>query len=381
VSSRRVSIRRTQFGLTMIELMVSIVIGLVVIGAMSYAYLGSKGAYRGNESLGRIQEAGRFALDAIARDVRRAGALGCGSFTSITNQPVTPSVLVPKGGSGDPTVLTVDPNSGNPMPVQGFVPSQYTQPVTQPTTWVLPSKGTRPATSAPSYWGGDILQLQIASGLPARMSAVVDPVNANITIADNTLPNSAAVNNFNPADYALLADCSSAAVFQITGASTATQPAVLSYLPPSGPTPALPASITLNTFPTVQHFDQVTYYVGQVPGNAAAPAQATALYRYSMSSGTVEEVVDNVEDMDVVYGIDTTPNDNVFSADTFVHAGGVPDWTQVVSIRVSLTAVGDQFGVAPTAQTLSLHGTATVAPDTRLRQVFSATAALRDRLQ
>jgi len=53
--------------------MVSITIGLVVVGAMTYLYIGSKGAYRGNESLARIQEAGRFALDAITRDVRSAG--------------------------------------------------------------------------------------------------------------------------------------------------------------------------------------------------------------------------------------------------------------------------------------------------------------------
>jgi type IV pilus assembly protein PilW len=375
LSRKRPAIWRAQRGLTLIELMISVVIGLVVVGAVTYVYVGSKGAYRGNESLARIQEAGRFALDAITRDIRRAGALGCGSVTSITNQAVTPTVLVPSGAPSDPTVLTVDAG-GKPVPILGFVPAQYTQPVAQPSGWKLPSSGARPTKiAAPTYVGGDILQMQIASGLPARVSGVVDTVNANIPIADNTLPNSTAV-NFNANDYALLADCSSAAVFQITGKPVGATPATLSYLPSSGPIPALPASITVNTFPTVQHFDQVTYYVGRVPGSASA----TALYRYSMSSGTVEEVVGNVEDMDVVYGVDTTP-DNVFAADSFVHAAGVADWSQVVSVRVTLIAVGDQLGVAPAAQTFSIHGAAALAPDTRLRQVFAATAALRDRLQ
>ena len=372
MSTKRSPVQGAQRGLTLIELMVSIAIGLVVVGSVSYVYLGSKGAYRGNESVARIQEAGRFALDAITRDIRRAGALGCGSVTSITNQPVTPAVFVPSGVPSDPTVLTVDAG-GNPVPIFGFAPAQYA-PAAQPSGWVLPSNGARPRKTpitAPAYWAGDILQVQIASGQPARMSGVIDAANANVTI---TLPNSAAL-DFNPNDYALLADCSSAAVFQVTGTLPGT-PATLSYKPSSGPIPALPASITLNTYPTVQHFDQVTYYVGQVPGSTA-----TALYRYSMSSDTVEEVVGNVEDMDVMYGIDTIPTDTVFAADTYVHAP-VPDWTQVVSVRVTLTAVGDQLGVAPAAQTFSIHGTVPApAPDTRLRQVFSATAALRDRLQ
>lgn len=380
MSRKRWPIQRTQRGLTLIELMISIAIGLVVVGAVTYVYVGSKGAYRGNESVARIQEAGRFALDSITRDIRRAGALGCGSVTSITNQAVTPAVFVPSGAPSDPTVLTVDA-SGNSIPIFGFAPAQYTQPVAQPSGWLLPSSGVRKPVSAPSYFGGDIMQLQIASGLPARMSGVIDAANANITIADNSLPNATAV-NFNPNDYALLADCSSAAVFQVTGTSAAATPATLSYKPSSGPIPALPGSITINTFPTVQHFDQVTYYVGQVPGTTA-----TALYRYSMSSGAVEEVVGNVEDMDVLYGVDNTPNDGVFAADTFLHAGAAglitsADWSQVVSVRVTLIAVGDQFGVVPAGQTFSIHGAPPAnAPDTRLRQVFSATAALRDRLQ
>ena len=77
--------RRPQLGLTLIELMVSIVIGLAVVGAVTYVYVGSRGAYRGNESLARVQEAGRFGLDSITRDVRRSGALGCGSLVSVGN--------------------------------------------------------------------------------------------------------------------------------------------------------------------------------------------------------------------------------------------------------------------------------------------------------
>ena len=63
-------------------------------------------------------------------------------------------------------------------------------------------------------------------------------------------------------------------------------------------------------------------------------------------------------------------------------------WPNVVSVRVSLIAVGDQMGIAPAAQSFPFHGAGTggtpvtwTAPDTRLRQVFTVTATLRDRLQ
>ena len=376
--------RCAQRGLTLIELMISISIGLVVVGAVTYLYVGSKGAYRGNASLARIQEAGRFALDSITRDVRRAGSLGCGSLASIsTNQPVVPSVFVPSGTGNDPTVLTLDA-TGKTMPILGFKTAAFAAlPTAPPAGWVPPAGGVRPPPSAPTYWGGDILQLQVASGLPVRMSAGVDTANGTITIADNTVPGGTA--NFKQSDYALLADCSSAAIFQVTTAPPVTAPALLSYAT-GGAVPALPASISVNTFPTVQHFDQVTYYVGQVPNsNPVVPA----LYRYSMSSNTVEEVVDNIEDMDVVYGVDNTPNDGITAADIFEHADQVVDWSKVVSVRIALIAVGDQRGVAPANQTLLFRGNdpnptpsvAWNAPDTRLRQVFSASTALRDRLQ
>jgi len=86
--------------------------------------------------------------------------------------------------------------------------------------------------------------------------------------------------------------------------------------------------------------------------------------------------------MDVLYGIGA----NGAISGAFQHANtmAAADWTNVISVRVSLLAVGDQFGAAPAAQTFALHGTGalvTTAPDARLRQVFSASTALRGRLQ
>jgi len=370
----RLRLLHSQRGLTLIELMISVAIGLVVVGAVTYLYIGSRGAYRGNEALARIQDAGRFALDAIARDTRRAGALGCGSIASVAGQgPVNVNMIA--------TGLAVDA-SGQPVPITGFIPASYASvPTTAPTGFTAPAGFP--------YWGGDVLQLQIGSGVPVRVTAV-DTTGGTITVANNTAPSSSAP-NFNTPNYAVLANCSAAAVFQVSGSPSAGASAVLAYSPASAVVPLATSgrfSLSVDTYPTVQHFDQVTYYIGIVPHSVSTtfPNGLSALYRYSLSSGgPPEELVENVEDMDVSFGVDTTPTDNVVSADVYEKADVVTAagaWPNVVSVRVSLIAVGDQPGAAPAPQTLTLHaGTAWTAPDTRLRQIFSGTAALRDRLQ
>src|SRR5882724_12492398 len=68
-----------QRGLSLIELMISITISLIVMSAMTYIFVGSRGAYRSNENLARVQETGRFALDYIGQDLRMVSFAGCHS--------------------------------------------------------------------------------------------------------------------------------------------------------------------------------------------------------------------------------------------------------------------------------------------------------------
>lgn len=64
---------RVQAGLTLVELMISITLGLLVLLAIGSIYVGSRQTYRIQEDNARIQESGRFALEVIGRSVRQAG--------------------------------------------------------------------------------------------------------------------------------------------------------------------------------------------------------------------------------------------------------------------------------------------------------------------
>ena len=83
----RHSYPRSQQGITLIELMIALVIGLLATGAMLKVYVDSSRLYRFNESLARIQENGRFGLEFIRRDARMAGFWGCNSAVDLANWP------------------------------------------------------------------------------------------------------------------------------------------------------------------------------------------------------------------------------------------------------------------------------------------------------
>lgn len=67
----------TQKGLTLIEIMIALLIGVFLLGGVINIFINSQQTYRMQEGLSRLQENGRFAMDFITRDVRMSGYWGC----------------------------------------------------------------------------------------------------------------------------------------------------------------------------------------------------------------------------------------------------------------------------------------------------------------
>lgn len=65
-----------QRGVTLVELMVGMVIGLFILGATASVYLANREAYRTADIASRLQENGRIALRVIAEDLQMAGFMG-----------------------------------------------------------------------------------------------------------------------------------------------------------------------------------------------------------------------------------------------------------------------------------------------------------------
>lgn len=68
-----------QRGLTIIELMVSILLSSFLLLGVMQLFINANSSDRANSSLARLQENGRIALDMLKQDLRRTGYQGCAS--------------------------------------------------------------------------------------------------------------------------------------------------------------------------------------------------------------------------------------------------------------------------------------------------------------
>ncbi len=381
---------RRQRGLTMIELLVSITIGLLIVGAVLYVYLGSRGAYRSSRSTSRIQEAGHYGLDAMLNDVRQAGYIGCGSRMALD-------------GSAAP--ITIYQIANPPLPLGNFAPGQVLYGETARDLLTSPPTNLMnvPPVVGTSYYG-DVLVLNISTGAALAMVKPPDTTIPAIFVANNC------GDQIHEDAYLMVANCSVATVLRVAN-KPATGPAAC---PTGGATPgvvpggvrvdhyandttgkqvngnasnnnstALTRSMkpmSISEMPSAMMFDQIIYYVGQL-----AP-RPPALYRYSTANQASEEVIDHIEAMRLVYGVPGPGGVVAFQTAGQVSAGGAAAWANVASVCISLIVAGDDKGVAATPQTVTFGCPGTPAavgytePDTFLRQVFTTTAALRDKL-
>ncbi len=342
-----------QHGLSLVELMVSVAISGAVLSSLVYVYVGSRGAYRTNEALARVQETGRFALEWLSRDLRQAGFTGCLS----------------RG-------MSVDYYS-NPRP--SLLPSLSDPPVIGVFGYEDGAGFANPTTIARVR--GDVLLLASLDGRTIT-PITQDTSGDTVSIIDNCAQ--LGVN-----DVVLVSDCSRAVVVTVTERSnsrcgTGSGATVLTHAA---------AKNSPSTLPTFRASDRA-FVARMATGSAGSPttgyfignnrAGRPSLYRF-IGASTAEELVESIEDLDVLYGVDTNGDGAV---DSYVTADAVADWGSVLSVRVSVVAVSAEPVGRGDAQALyfrDIDGDTVVdsqaaTNDRRLRQVFTTTVALRNRL-
>ena len=81
----RPPMHRQMQGMTLIELMIAITLGLLVMGAAIGIFISNRQVYRAAENLNRMQEGGRVAFELMARDIREAGGNPCVNNLPLAN--------------------------------------------------------------------------------------------------------------------------------------------------------------------------------------------------------------------------------------------------------------------------------------------------------
>src|SRR3546814_5610031 len=76
-------------GVTLIELMIALVLGLLVVAAAIGIFLSNKQVFRTSDNLSRMQENARIGFELMARDLRMAGASACSREIPIRSEEHT----------------------------------------------------------------------------------------------------------------------------------------------------------------------------------------------------------------------------------------------------------------------------------------------------
>ncbi|WP_169719899.1 PilW family protein [Marinobacterium litorale] len=335
---------RREVGFSLVELMIAMLIGLFIVLGVVLVYASAVRTQVLNESLSRVQENGRFAVSFLSRDIRMAGfSGGC---------PKAPKVLLDVDATNanydllslDQSVMGWDNSSG---PHSAFLTGYQA--------------------------GTDVISLQYgASGrtLIARNNQSHE-TSLNVTTATD-VPKDSVV---------LVTDYQSCDLFRNRSASNATTlnraPGSPNPSPPNkSPASSNPYSTAYNGEIFVSIFESVIYYIGT--GANGRPALRRVRFSQGIgASNASEELVSDIADMQIEYGVDA---DRDRDPENFVNAGAVGDWGDVIAVRLWLLTEGQNGNVLETPQQLPAPFNGLDVSDRRLRRVFTATSAIRNRL-
>lgn len=80
------ALRTGQRGLSLIELMVAMTLGLLLLTGFLALHYSTRTSFAGLEENTQLQQNARFALSELARDIRMAGSFGCAANAPVNNQ-------------------------------------------------------------------------------------------------------------------------------------------------------------------------------------------------------------------------------------------------------------------------------------------------------
>ncbi len=336
---------RLHKGMSLVELMVGVAIGLFLVAVMGAVYLGSRTTFAAQESGSRLQENGRFLMDTLSNDLRMSGFRGCASTVAADNTLNTPTALLYNYGE----------------PIWG---SRNTGGAWSPTL-------TTPADGLGALPAGDVLVVRHPVGLAWSLISEMTSPAAALTITPTAT-------GFAQGDVLLVADCVGSSILQATNAAPGAGGSLAHVMGAAGITPGVSGNALARGYANdaqVWRLQTTIYYLADSQrrsGQVALWSQVSPVYD---GSAQRSELVTGVEGFAVTYGVDT---DGDLSADRFRRADLVADWAQVVSARVELLLVGNGDSKTTVSQPYVFAGQTVTPTDRKQRSVMTMLVSLRN---
>ena len=329
---------RRQQGVTLVELMIALAIGLLVTVAMLKVYVDASGMYRFNEGLARVQENGRFALEFIRRDARVAGFWGCNSNAK------------PNPGIKEASDAYID--------VDRYI------------------TGTEGGDNDP-----DSITFRSATGSGVLVTSGMSNENSRITVDPES------IGSLSKDTAALISDCENGDLFQITGISGTTLEHTVAA--DANASPDLSKKYLAGA--RVYEARQTTYCVadgiGKDKDGKPIPSLRRAYGKNSVSDcETGDELLEGIENMQILYGEDTDA-DGDGTANRYVAFGASGlDIDRIVSVRISVLvrSINNNLTTEPSPYIYPPWANPPISTtpdedDKHLRKIFTTTITLRNK--
>jgi type IV pilus assembly protein PilW len=300
---------RRQSGLSLIELMIGMTLGLFVVGGVVAMFLTSSSTAANQQRLSQVLENGRFGAQALADELRKAGTQYCASYANAlpadsgVNLLRAPLIRVSAASTlqkwmptppTPPKPYPLDPgrfvrghdcdNAGTCKPALATSATDIN---------IVPASGT---TAGKRVRGTDVLTIRY---LATDGLSVAANVGGSAEIELGTAVDKAPL-NFVDGEMGMIANCSSAEIFTVGANGTKLRHRVEEGNIVGSLGDAYTVAGDARVFNFSKDFRSVTYYVG-LRDDALNPGQViSSLYRIE-NGGDAEELVEGVERFDVTY--------------------------------------------------------------------------------
>lgn len=329
--------RRRQKGLTLVEMMIALVLGLLLIGGALSVLQSTQQSYRLQENMSRLQENGRLAMEILARDLRMAGFSQCGAIADLEFH----NNVKGSGKDSDPA-FDFDGRSS---------------------LFAYQPENALPGTDALRLRQADERSLEVVEGGGG------DGNNANIKVAGNAL-------GLKQDDVVSVTNCRDGDTFRITNSPQQTDDAdqvvTLAHAANDNTSPKLQGEYGVGD--RVMLIRELGWYVAETGESYTDGTPVTALFRETDDGPA--PIVSDVIGMRLRYGVD---NDGDGSIDAYERANNVTDWHAVLAVRVSLLLHTADDNLSDGASEVVFDNARVTAEDRRLLRVFTTTVALRNR--
>lgn len=346
-----------QHGLTLVELMIAMVIGLLLVAGIGQIFVSTQKTHRITEEQSRLQENARFALHFITKDVRESGYTGCRTIENMNVQNVANAPI---------------PNYGENSTING-------NEATSATVW---TPALAASINGTVIGGTDTITIQKGSSCGATLVGALAASNANIQVST---PNSC---NLAAGDALMLSDCQDAHIFRATNVSSGGTQTIAHGASSNTGTHLCINQVGIGTGSCgtgnaklygsdseLLKFTSLTYYLSQGAGGR------NALWVYDNTATTTMELIEGVEDMQIQYGVDTVGDDivNAYQTANTINAAG--NWSKVISAEISLLVETQADNLTTDNLTYTYNGATVTSADKRIRRVFTTVIGIRNRVQ